>query len=300
MAEWFQKGGQDSWFYDPGHWGGVFHTYDALQVGVGQSPRKVHVFLPRDYEVSQAHYPVLYMNDGETVFFPGGAYQKTWNLAPLFSRYYLRQEIRKIIVVAVCSNNRNYEYTHAPVWGQDSGGLESYADYLALSLKPFIDSHYRTLAVPEQTVIAGSSHGGLAAFYTAATHPDQFGGVAALSPSFWVGLDSGIELSLPNYKGPYFGSLKTSLLLDRTAPTLRQHRLKIYLDWGLIQEGGFHNEFIEERAMARGREMRDLLIQEFGYWEGSNLFVVEDPIGQHIEESWAGRMEYILKLFFGI
>ena len=42
-------------------------------------------------------------------------------------------------------------------------------------------------------------------------------------------------------------------------------RLKIYLDWGLVREGGFHNAFIEERATARGREMRELLVQDFGY-----------------------------------
>ncbi|WP_041392466.1 hypothetical protein [Pleurocapsa sp. PCC 7327] len=57
MAEQFTKGGQEGWFYDRGYWGGFFHTYDNLQVGrEWDKPRKVHIFLPRNYEISQEHF----------------------------------------------------------------------------------------------------------------------------------------------------------------------------------------------------------------------------------------------------
>ena len=66
MAEQFTKGGQEAWYYDQGHWGGFFHTYDNLQLGeFNNESRRVHIFLPRDYEVSQTSYPVIYMNDGQ-------------------------------------------------------------------------------------------------------------------------------------------------------------------------------------------------------------------------------------------
>jgi pimeloyl-ACP methyl ester carboxylesterase len=302
MAEQFNKGGQEGWFHDRGNWGGFFHSYDNFQVGgAGDAARKVHIFLPRGYEVSGDRYPVLYMNDGDTAFFPGGAYHKTWNMASLLTRLYLSNQIHQIIVVAVSPVNRDYEYTHAPVWGCDWGGLEGYAAYLAHSVKGFIDTHYRTLANPENTMVLGSSHGGLAAFYTATQYPDRFRCVAALSPSFWVGLDSNMDLSLFQLLGPSIASLESSALLFTASGALQDpaKRPKIYLDWGLVREGGFHNEFIEERATVRGREMRDLLVRDFGYREGENLFVVEDAIGQHTEESWSGRMENVLKLFFG-
>jgi hypothetical protein len=84
MAVAFTKGGQAAWFYDLGHSGGFFHTYDGLQAAAPQdAPRKVHVFLPRDYETSQEHYPVIYMNDGDTAFFPGGAVNKSWHMAEI-------------------------------------------------------------------------------------------------------------------------------------------------------------------------------------------------------------------------
>jgi len=300
MSEQFVKGGQQASFHDQGDWSGFFHTYDALSSqDPSHSPRKIHVFIPRDYEVSQARYPVLYLNDGDKVFFPGGAYHKTWKLSATLNRLYLRNAMRKIMVVAVCPLNRDYEYTHAPMRDRDWGGLDQYAQYLAQNLKPFIDQNYRTLANAENSVIGGSSHGGLAAFYTATQYPDTFGCVAALSPSFWVGLDS-LPFPIPFKDDPGFHrSLRGSVLIQNATETLRQQRLKIYLDWGLIREGGEHNEWIEARATDRSRELTNILVQEFGYRHHENLFVVEDPIGQHSEESWGGRMENILQLFFG-
>lgn len=299
MAESFQIGGQEALFHDPGFWSGVFHSYRHLKLeGTINASRTVHVFLPRDYDISQARYPVVYFNDGNTIFFPGGAYRKTWNLGSVLNRLYLAQQIRKLIVVAVVPINRDYEYTHAPVWDSEWGGLEVYSTYLAKDLKGFIDHQYRTFPEPENTLIAGASHGGLAAFYTAARHPEAFGNVAALSPSFWVGMDSAIEWAFADPKGRFFGDLSDSALLSVADPTLRSHFLKIYLDWGLVREGGSHNEWIEERATVRGREMRDLLINTYGYRERENLFVVEDPIGDHTEESWSRRIEDVFKLFF--
>ncbi len=302
MAEQFTKGGQDGWFHDRGHWGGFFHTYDRFQVnGPEDPPRTVHIFLPRNYEVSGERYPVIYANDGDKVFFPGGAYSKTWNMAQLLSRLYLSNQIRKVIVVAISPIDRDYEYTHAPVFGTKWGGLPDYANYVANAVKGFVDAHYRTQSEAEQTTILGSSHGGLAAFYTATQHPDRFRCVVAMSPSFWVGLDSIADVSLFNLLGPSLASLETSPLLFSASNTLQDpdKRLKIYLDWGLNREGGFHNEFIEERSTARGREMRDLLVNKFGYRESENLFVVEDSIGQHTEEFWSERLENVLRLFFG-
>lgn len=302
MAEQFIIGGQECWFYDRGHWGGFFHTYNHFQVAEPQeTPRRIHIFLPRNYEVSSERYPVVYMNDGDTAFFPGGAYGKTWNIAERLSRLYLSYHIRRVIVVAVCPIDRDREYTHAPNWGSNWGGLDTYASYLAQSVKGFVDAHYRTLPEPENTLVVGASHGGLAAFYTATLHPDRFGGVAALSPSFWVGLDSICDPSLFQLFGPSSASLESSSLMDLASKNLGDfsRRLKIYLDWGLVREGGHHNESIEERATARGREMRDLLIRNFGYRENEDLFVVEDPFGQHTEESWSERMENVFKLFFG-
>jgi pimeloyl-ACP methyl ester carboxylesterase len=234
------------------------------------------------------------MNDGDTAFFPGGAFNKSWYMADILSKLYAQNQIRKVIVVAVSPLNRDREYTHAPVWAKECCGLASYSSYLANSLRGFMDANYRTLSDARNNLILGSSHGGLAAFYIATSYPDKFGNLAALSPSFWVGLDS-TPLGLP-----FLRSLKSSELLDIARPTLQNpnKRLKIYLDWGLVREGGFHNSFIEDRATVRGREMRDLLTRHFGYMLNKDLFLVEDAQGDHTEEAWSRRTPNMLKIFF--
>ncbi len=246
MSE-FYKGNQRGWFYDRGHEAGFFHTYDNFQVGgKTDQPRKVHVFLPREYEAVGDRYPVLYMNDGDTAFFPGGMVGKSWWTAETLCDLYQRSAIRKLIILAVCPLNRDWEYTHEPVPGRGGGGLEEYSHYLADSVKPFIDQHYRTLSHPKETTILGSSHGGLAAFYTACRRPECFGNVAAISPSFWVGLDTGSGMLI---------SLSHSRLLKLCTPTLKNAsiRPRIWLDWGLLRDRGFHNWFIEAYATKRGR-----------------------------------------------
>ncbi|MGK7954628.1 MAG: alpha/beta hydrolase [Crocosphaera sp.] len=302
MAEPFTIGGQNGWYYDQGHWAGYFHTYDDFQVNNTDSkPRTIHVFLPRDYEYTHESYPVIYMNDGDAAFFSGGDYYKSWNMGQILTRLYVTNQIHRVIVVGICPLDRNYEYTHAPIKEGNWGGLEEYSNYVASGVKGFIDDNYRTFKTADKSMILGASHGGLAAFYTAIKHPKKFRCVAALSPSFWVGLDSMIDPGLLDSSGDLLRSLEYSALIVAGLNTLQDPQLqpKIYLDWGLIREGGHHNSFIEARATVRGREMRDLLINKFGYRYNENLFVVEDPIGQHSEESWSGRMETVLQNFFG-
>ncbi len=302
MVEQFFKGGQEGWCHDQSDWSGFFHSYPYFQEADPlNQPRKIHVFLPREYEVTDQAYPVIYMNDGNTAFFKGGIYQKTWNMAYVLTRLYVSQSIPKVIVVAVSPLHRDYEYTHAPLKGQDWGGLDDYSTYLAQSVKGFIDQHYRTLPESHKTLILGASYGGLAAFYTAMKYPDKFGGIAALSPAFWVGLDLVTERSKFDFFDTYFGSLDTSALMGMSNKTLSHPQLKpkIYLDWGLVRSGGEHNAIIEERTTARGKEMQGLLTHQFGYQENYNLCVVEDPAGEHNEESWSRRVETALKFFYG-
>lgn len=291
----FIKGRQRAWFHDEGHPAGFFHTYDALQLEASGNPRKVHVFLPRDYETSSERYPVLYTNDGDTTFFAGGILNQSLHLGETLSDLYQRGLLQKIIVVAVYPINREREYTHAPVLGSsECCQVMSYATYLAKTLKPFIDDQYRTVSDAASTLIAGYSHGGLAAFYTATQFPQQFGLVSCQSASFWVGLDSTPWL-------PMVRPLRGSKLINDARPTLQNpdQRLKIYLDWGLIRSGGFHNSFIEARATVRGQQLRDLLVQQFGYTSGKDLFVVEDSQGYHSESSWETRIPAMLQFFFG-
>lgn len=277
--------GETAWVHDPSFSAGYFHTYDALPAGAAE-PHKIHVFLPRGYAGACARYPVAYFNDGDTTFFPDGPVHKSWELADVLAARAATGG-RPVIVVAVRPNDRDREYTHVP-WlpGRTCCGLAAYVDYLSTQVKPFVDAAYRTQPGPASTVIVGSSHGGLASFYAAATRPEVFGAAVAMSSSFWVGVD-GVGGTSP---------LETSALAGGMGAAFDAARPTLYLDWGLVRDGGAHNALIEEAATRRGREMRDLLVTRHGYQIGQDLFVVEDPAGEHDEGSWGRRIGHALDL----
>ncbi|MDX2014289.1 MAG: alpha/beta hydrolase-fold protein [Myxococcaceae bacterium] len=287
----FEKGGQVAWFHDSGDLSGYWHTYDALQAcGAGDAPRKVHVFLPRTYERSTARYPVVYLQDGNTAFWPGGPANDTWRVQEGLSTLWRQRAIEPVIVVAVHPLNRDREYTHASAApGRDCCGAEAYTNYLADCVKRFVDTNYRTVPDAARTAVIGSSHGGLISFYAATRRPDRFGRVGALSSSFWVGLDP--------LGG---GSLERSALVAPVLPLLRdpsRRPNRIWIDWGLVRDGGFHNVWIEARATERGRELAAAL-ERTGYVRGQTLFVQEDPRGAHQESSWARRFPDVMRALY--
>lgn len=283
--------GQAAWIHDEKSPAGYFHTFDTLAVGPNPVPRKVHVFLPRTYGTSGCkRYPVLYFNDGDTTFFPGGAGNKSWDVADVLTKAYAASTFGEVIVVAVHPLEREREYTHAPwLGGHACCGLPAYTSYLADAVKPFIDGAYRTKSGPADTVIVGSSHGGLAAFWIATSRPLVFGKAIAMSSSFWAGLDE-------VFVG---GPLATSSLLAAAGPGLTTGKPRLYMDWGLVRTGGTHNAIIEARATARSIEMRDLLVANYGYVAGKTLFTTEDPQGEHDENSWHRRLGHALAVVLG-
>jgi enterochelin esterase-like enzyme len=297
-AESFTVGGFVAHRHDHGHSAGVFHTYDAFTGTAERSkPRTVHVFIPRDYDLVTTRYRVVYMNDGDTAFFRAGLANQSWDVGRTLSQLYAHRTVPDLIIVAVCAVDRNREYTHEPWFESQYGGLDLYSGFLANDLKKSIDANYRTLPDAADTMVVGSSHGGLASFYTALRWPGSFGFVAAMSPSFWVGVDDATRFPcvLPIQER----ALVDATIVQRFADVLANaaRRPRIYLDWGLSRTGGPHNACIEERATSRGREMAGILVGRFGYRLGYDLIVVEDDVGEHTEETWGRRLPPVLRHF---
>jgi predicted alpha/beta superfamily hydrolase len=291
MTHAFNLGGQKAYYHDEGDESGYFHTYNALQLDSrSDRHRKVHIFLPRSYGDNN-HYPVVYMNDGNTAFWAGGLSPYSWEVPTVTRRLYEQQEIQPIIVVAIHPLNRSSEYLHVQEFSspfkKEGGGLPEYSNYL-VRLKSFIDINYQTISDRNSTTILGSSHGGLAAFYTGCVHSNHFGNIAALSPSFWVG---GV-FNLPS--SPLMITVGKYLHRDC------QYRPRLWIDWGAKRSEGFHNFAIEQQAARWGRKMLDLLERDYGYIMGKDLFHYEDRHGGHDERAWSYRLGSILKQFYGL
>ncbi len=156
------------------------HVCTAFEVPASYAERgyDVRVFLPPGYdENSLQRFPVVYMQDGQNLFFPAEAPQgKHWRVPETLALLDRMCLVRQVIVVGVYPKERLREYT-AP-------GYEAYARFLARELKPWIDARYRTESAAADTAILGSSLGGVVSFHTAWEHPNVFGQVGALSATF--------------------------------------------------------------------------------------------------------------------
>lgn len=157
----------------------------------GDKTRKAYLYLPQSYAKDKTRrYPVMYMFDGHNVFFDTDAtYGKSWGMYQ-----YMRQSKKDLIIVAIeCNhegNGRIIEYSpinyENSTMGKVRGKGKTYMNWLVNTLKPYIDEHYRTLPDRANTILCGSSMGGLMALYGATVYNHIFQRAACLSPSLWV------------------------------------------------------------------------------------------------------------------
>ncbi len=150
--------------------------------------RDVRIYLPRGYnENTNRYYPVLYMHDGQNVFYPGGDWG-CWNADSIADKEISQGRMREAIIVAVdCTDRRNYEYSPPcdNYEGTGQGTGDKYASFLVHNVRPTIDTHYRTLNDRANTLTAGSSMGGLISTYLG-LGTNVFGKIGAFSPAFLV------------------------------------------------------------------------------------------------------------------
>jgi len=151
--------------------------------------RRVWLYLPPGYAASSQRYPVLYMHDGQNVFDAATSYAGEWGVDETLDSLQRLGGIRGGTIVVAVDNGQQRRFDEYSPWrNQRFGGGEgdAYVDFLAHTLKPYIDAHYRTLPDRLHTGVAGSSMGGLISLYAALKYPDVFGRVGVFSPAFWV------------------------------------------------------------------------------------------------------------------
>lgn len=157
----------------------------------GDKKRRVYIYLPESYQKNpEKRYPVMYMFDGHNVFFDSDAtFGKSWGM-----NQYMQKSKKQMLIVGVeCNHEGNcrlqeyspFSFENATL-GNIKGKGQIYMNWLIKELKPYIDAHYRTLPDRNNTIIAGSSMGGLMALYGACAYNHVFQRAACLSPSLWV------------------------------------------------------------------------------------------------------------------
>lgn len=221
-------------------------------------PHLFRVYRPAGYgENTLKRYPVVYMQDGRNLFFPEEAFLGTdWKVEETLELLDSMSMIDKTIVVGIYAQNREEEYT--------SPGYRDYGRSIVEEVKPFIDSHFRTLAGPQDTGVMGSSLGGVVSFYMAWEWPEVFGHVGCLSSTF---------------------SWKDDLIERVLCESKRE--IKVYLDSGWP---GDNYEVTLSMSMA---------LVERGYKFGRDFLHFVFPNAQHSETSWSARLHLPFQLFSG-
>jgi predicted alpha/beta superfamily hydrolase len=214
---------------------------------------RYRVFLPPGYsENPLRRYPVLYMQDGQNLFFPHEAFQgQHWRVAETLGLLDAMNAIEPLIVVGIYPNHREHDYTQP--------GYEDYGRFLVRVLKPAIDDEYRTLSGGGHTAVMGSSLGGVVSFYLAWQYPEVFGMAACLSSTFGWRDD----------------------LRSRVARE-RRRRVCIYLDSGWPRDNYEATRDMRELLLAKGftggRDLHYLSFPEALHNENSWAMRVHVPI----------------------
>ena len=151
--------------------------------------RRVWLYLPPDYATTEKRYPVLYMHDGQNVFDASTSFAGEWGVDETLDSLQAAGDWGAIVVaVDNGGTHRLDEYNpwHAADPKHGGGEGDAYVDFIAQTLKPYIDAHYRTRPDAQNTAIAGSSMGGLISLYAALKYPQTFGRAAVFSCACWI------------------------------------------------------------------------------------------------------------------
>ena len=256
----------------------------------GLNRRRVDVWLPEAYHANPNQlFPVLYVQDGQTVFDHWRRGTGGWEIHRAITRLADEEKIYPPIVVAISSTlNRAGDYLPAKalcVPGEPDLFEESnlagktatsnvvsdlYVEWMVNTLKPAIDARYRTLSDPQNTALIGSSLGGLISLYALCEHPGVFGKTACLS-THWPAVGEGMLA-----------------YLNEHLPQPGQH--KLYFDYG---SEGLDSQYEPWQTRV------DALLRQKDYREGKDFASWHFAGDDHTTTAWKNRVHIPLTFLFG-
>lgn len=210
--------------------------------------RRIWIYLPEGYATSTKRYPVLYMHDGQNLFDEATAFAGEWGVDETMDT-----SKKQCIIIGIDNGGlkRMNEYNPYDNTRFGKGEGKQYIDFIAKTLKPFIDRKYRTLKDKKNTMIAGSSMGGLISMYAAMKYPQVFGVAGVFSPSFWIApaltadIQKMVKPSTHRQNRIYFyaGEQESKDLVRETLQVFEAMRMKAGCKMELrINAEGQHNE----------------------------------------------------------
>ncbi len=255
-----------------GRWSRVMSAFHSA---VLNNDRGLWLYFPPSYDENPtARFPVVYMHDGQNLFNPATAFGgNPWYAQDALNHGAEIGSIREAIVVGIENTpDRIDEYTPSRDAGRMAGGRGAlYLRMLIEEVKPLIDRSYRTRPGAADTVLLGSSLGGLISAWAGVHHGQVFGNIGAMSPSTWW---------------------DDRMLLREVAMlrSLEARPRRIYVDSG---DGGEGRDDVDNTAMLAQA------IRAAGYRDEIDLRYVVQRGAVHNEVYWAQRLPGALAFLLG-
>lgn len=247
--------------------GNVIHIRDFYMPQLDRK-RDLRIYLPPDYDTSDKRYPVIYMQDGQNLFDEATSFAGEWQIDETMERFYKEAKINGAIVVGIDNHPLKRADEYSPWvndnYRKDTGGEgDLYTTFIVETLIPWVNENYRTLPQKENTMIAGSSLGGLISVYAGCKYPGVFGKLGIFSPAFW-------------FADPH---IKDYIKSHPIMPSA-----KVYMDVG-TKEGS--DKEMQKAYLNDAKEIFQVL-QDSGLPSEHIRFVIDEG-ARHHEGSWAKR-----------
>lgn len=230
--------------------------------------RKIWIYLPPDYQTSTKTYPVIYMQDGQNLFDNATSFSGEWQIDETLNNLFSQGDYGAIVVgIENGGSNRINEYTpwNNPQYGGGEG--DQYMQFIAETLKPYVDSNYRTKSGAEYNALIGSSLGALISNYGAVKYSGVFSKIGSFSPAYWIVRDQ-------------FNNYIQSSTADLS-------NMRIYFVAGSNESSSMASdiETVKNNLQAKGLK-------------STNTLVKLDSYGQHNENYWKGEFAAAYKWIF--
>jgi predicted alpha/beta superfamily hydrolase len=239
--------------------------------------KRVYVYLPENYDVSEDFYPVLYMHDGQNLFDDQTAHHKrSWRILDELEQH--EEWKNKLIIVGIESDQERtdelipYTFQFSDDDKTYGGKADLYLDFITMTVKPLIDKRFRTFKNRNNTAIMGSSFGGVNSFYAALQYAHVFSRFGCVSNAFHYG---------------FYEQLK-----ERTKQADLTSVRKLYLDFGTKETS---SDLDNQGYIDSNKAMYELVSSQLDD-EQVSLVIVEG--GKHHERDWQKRFIDVLSYLF--
>ncbi|MBP7273480.1 MAG: T9SS type A sorting domain-containing protein [Saprospiraceae bacterium] len=218
--------------------------------------RRIWIYLPPNYSTSTQYYRVMYMHDGQNLFDAATSFSGEWQVDETLNQLFDSGD-EGCIVVGIDNGGANRINEYTPWANPNYGGGQGseYMSFIVATLKPYIDTHYRTKSEREHTAIMGSSLGGLISMYGSLTFQNTFSKAGIFSPSFWFS---------PN-------------CYTQVANTGNQEEMRYYMIAG-------GNEEPDDQVVTDMFRMKDTLT--YYNFDAENIRAITHSDGTHSESYW--------------